>query len=134
VSAAEEATAAWSVIGLLVEDLNTGGKLVYAPCVGSISEPLMRACQDADIVLFDGTFWSDDEPLRFGTRTALEMGHIPVSGPNGSLAWLAELSAQKRAYVHINNTNPMLNESGPEFHLVNGSRVRVGADGDMFEI
>jgi pyrroloquinoline quinone biosynthesis protein B len=124
----------WSVIGLVIEDLRTGAKLVYAPCVGSISEPLVRACREADAVLLDGTFWSEDEPLRFGTRTALEMGHIPVSGPNGSLAWLADLAVRQRMYIHINNTNPMLNETGAEYQLVNSHGVRVGADGDMLEL
>jgi pyrroloquinoline quinone biosynthesis protein B len=123
-----------SVIGLLIEDTKTGGKLVYAPCVGSISEPLLSVARDADAVLIDGTFWSDDEPLRFGDRTALEMGHMPVIGPGGSLAWLADLPVRHRVYVHINNTNPMLNENGAEYRSVNSCGVRVGADGDMLEL
>jgi pyrroloquinoline quinone biosynthesis protein B len=131
----EEANAeAGSVIGLLIHDLRTGGKLVYAPCVGSLSEPLMTIAREADAVLIDGTFWSDDEPLRFGARSAMEMGHLPVSGPQGSLAWLRDLPVQNRVYVHINNTNPMLNESGAEYRLVNGYGVRIGADGDMLDV
>ena len=65
------------------------------------------------------------------------MGHVPVSGPQGSLTWLAGLPAGRprhRVYIHINNTNAMLNEEGPEFCLVNGSGVSVGADGDMFHL
>jgi len=123
-----------SVMGLLIEDIKTGGKLVYAPCVGSIGEPLVSMASDADALLIDGTFWSDDEPLRFGARTALEMGHIPVSGPNGSLSWLADLPVRHRVYVHINNTNPKPNESGAEYRSVNSCGVRVGADGDMFDL
>jgi pyrroloquinoline quinone biosynthesis protein B len=123
-----------SVIGLVIEDVKTGGKLLYAPCVGSLNEPLLGLAKEVDAIFLDGTFWSNDEPLRFGKRTALEMGHVPVSGPQGSLAWLAGLPARHRVYVHINNTNPMLNEEGPEFRLAKESGVQVGADGDMFEL
>jgi pyrroloquinoline quinone biosynthesis protein B len=62
------------------------------------------------------------------------MGHLPVSGPGGSLDWLSELSARHRVHVHINNTNPMLHERGPEHALVTSRGVRVGADGDSFEL
>ena len=86
--------------------------------------------------MIDGTFWSDDEPtlMGIGKSTAREMGHIPVSGTAGTLAWLAGLSVRHRVYVHINNTNPMLNDAAPEFRSVNDSGVRVGKDGDVFEI
>jgi pyrroloquinoline quinone biosynthesis protein B len=130
----DSSSAEGSVAGLLIEDKETGGRLVYAPCVGSISESLVGAAQEADVILIDGTFWSDDEPLRFGKRTALQMGHVPVSGPQGTLAWLADLPVKYRVYVHINNTNPMLNESGPEYRCVKNRGVQVGADGDMFEV
>ncbi len=139
--------AAGSVIGLVIQDPKTGGKLLYAPCVGSLNEPLLSLAREADAIFLDGTFWTDDEPLRFSTRTALQMGHVPVSGPQGSLAWLAGLSAgqvssgvrvggglKHLVYVHINNTNPMLNEESSEFRLVKNSGVWVGADGDMFEL
>jgi pyrroloquinoline quinone biosynthesis protein B len=130
----EPTAAAGSVIGLLIEDLHTGGKLAYVPCVGSISAPLVNLAKDADAILIDGTFWSDDEPRRFSARTAFDMGHIPVSGPHGSLTWLADLPMRNRVYVHINNTNPMLDETGAEYRFVNSRGVRVGADGDMLEI
>jgi pyrroloquinoline quinone biosynthesis protein B len=127
---------AGSVVGLTVEDAKTGGKLVYAPCAAALGTPLVEAAREADCLLIDGTFWSDDEPVRFGIsgRTAREMGHLPVSGPQGSLDWLAGLPARDRVYVHVNNTNPMLNERGPEHRLVRERGVRVGADGDMFDL
>jgi pyrroloquinoline quinone biosynthesis protein B len=62
------------------------------------------------------------------------MGHLPVSGSGGSLDWLGGLSARHRVYVHINNTNPMLNERGPEHQQVTDRGVRVGVDGDTFEL
>jgi len=125
-----------SVIGLALDDRRTGGRLVYAPCVGSLSENLRRAVRDADCILLDGTFWSDDEPIRngIGERTAVQMGHWPVSAPDGSLGWLALLPARNRAYVHINNTNPMLRRNGPEHREVMDAGVMVGADGESFEV
>jgi pyrroloquinoline quinone biosynthesis protein B len=132
---ADEATAlAGSVIGLFIEDRRTGGKLLYAPCLGSLNEPLLALAREADAILIEGTFWSDDEPLRFGTRTALQMGHVPVSGPQGSLAWLSNLPVRHRVYVHVNNTNPMLNETGSEYRVVTECGVRVGADGEEFQV
>jgi pyrroloquinoline quinone biosynthesis protein B len=125
-----------AVIGLELEDAVTGGRLVYAPGVPEIAESLRRVAAHADCLLIDGTFWSDDEPGLMGvTRsTARKMGHIPVSGTAGSLGWLATLSVRHRVYVHINNTNPMLNEAGREFREVARAGVQVGHDGDEFEI
>jgi len=132
----EPASAAGSVIVLQIEDTQTGGRLIYAPCVAWLRGPWERAAQEADCVLLDGTFWDDDEPIRcgLGSRTAGAMGHLSVSGPAGSLSWLSELKVRHRMYIHINNTNPMLNERGPEHRLVTSRGVRVGADGESFEL
>ncbi len=124
-----------SVIGLQIEDAS-GAKLVYAPGVATICDDLRSACENAGCVLIDGTFWSDDEPTRAKIKnsTATQMGHVPVSGDQGTLAWLGELSVKHRVYVHINNTNPMLNERGPEHAEVLRRGVRVGMDGDVIQI
>lgn len=125
-----------SVVGLLVQDEKTGGRLVYAPGVAHIVPGLKDAVQDAACILIDGTFWDDDEPIRYGigSRTAHAMGHLPVSDPAGSLDWLSGLKAPFRVYVHINNTNPMLNERGAEHRLVTSRGVLMAADGDRFEL
>jgi pyrroloquinoline quinone biosynthesis protein B len=130
------AEAAGSVIGLAIEDTSIGGKLVYAPGVPAIGESLRKAVEGADCLLIDGTFWSDDEPRLMGisNSTASSMGHVPVDGAQGSLSWLARLPVPHRVYVHINNTNPMLNERGPEYRTVTNSGVQVGKDGTVFEI
>lgn len=132
----DPAGAVGSVVGFHMEDTATGGKLVYAPGVSAICEALVQAAQTADCLLIDGTFWSDDEPIRTGItgRTARQMGHVPVSGPEGTLNWLSDLPARHRVYVHINNTNPMLNQRGPEHRQVRDSGVQVGNDGDVFEL
>jgi pyrroloquinoline quinone biosynthesis protein B len=127
---------AGSVVGLSVRDTGTGRTLFYAPCVGEPSPDLRTAAAQADCVLLDGTFWDDEEPVRCGVggRTAREMGHVPVSGPYGTLGWLAGVPARHRAYVHVNNTNPMLNRAGPEHRAVTDRGVRVASDGDRFNL
>jgi pyrroloquinoline quinone biosynthesis protein B len=134
-AAGDTTAAAGAVVGLVVQDTKTGGKLVYAPCVASLNPSLVAAAREADGLFIDGTFWSDVEPMRFGIGggTAREMGHLPVGDAQGSLEWLADLPARDRVYVHVNNTNPMLNERGPEHRLVRERGVRVGADGDEFD-
>lgn len=136
VTSASPDEAAGAVVGLRIEDRNTGGVLVYAPGVQALSERLIEAAGDARCMLIDGTFWSDDEPARsgFSTSTARQMGHLPVSGEGGTLGWLSRLPISHRVYVHINNTNPMLDESGLEWKQVSEAGVRVGADGDTLEI
>ena len=131
----EAETAVGSVIGMRVVD-SDGRALVYAPGVATICDELRDAAQDADCILVDGTFWSDQEPIEMGIKqsTATMMGHVPVSGENGTLQWLSGLPARHRTYVHINNTNPMLMEDGPEHRQVVATGVRVGMDGDQITI
>jgi pyrroloquinoline quinone biosynthesis protein B len=133
---ADAAESTGAVIGLAIEDTATGGRLVYAPGVPAIGRLLRAAVEGADCLLIDGTFWSDDEPMRMGitNSTARDMGHVPVASADGTLAWLSSLPVRHRVYVHINNTNPMLNDAGPEWREVNRCCVRVGADGDEFEV
>jgi pyrroloquinoline quinone biosynthesis protein B len=121
-------------VGLLLR--NGGSTLAYAPACGGLDDELLARLDGADLLLFDGTFWTDDEliALGIGERTAREMDHLPVSGPGGSLARLASLRVQQRVYVHINNTNPMLVEDSPERAAVERAGLRVGMDGMRFEI
>lgn len=103
---------AGAVIALILTAAS-GKRLVYAPGVSTLTESLRTALQDADIILFDGTLYTDDElqTLHIGTATAADMGHLPMTGPGGSAAFLAHLPAPTKRYVHINNTNPALKES-----------------------
>ena len=123
-----------TLLGLVIQS-PSGRKLGYFPAVPAISPALMRDLQTADVVLFDGTFWSNDELKRIrGTGpTAREIGHVPMSGENGSLEALASLKARK-IYVHINNTNPMLDESGAEYRQVREAGWEIAEDGWEFEL
>jgi pyrroloquinoline quinone biosynthesis protein B len=123
-------------VGLLLRDDATGGLCAFLPGCGGLDQALLDRLAGADLVLFDGTFWTDDEliGLGIGTRTAREMDHLPVSGPDGSLERLAALPARGKVYTHINNTNPMLIEDSPQRLLVERLGLAVGADGMRFTL
>ena len=129
-------SAAGSVIALLIEDLKTGGRFLFAPGVESISEDLDRAARSADIVFFDGTFWTLTEMVDLGLseRNALDMGHLPISGEGGSLEWLKGLPCKEKVFFHINNTNPILNRSTPQHAAVVDAGIQIAQDGDDFTI
>ncbi|MEE2989071.1 MAG: pyrroloquinoline quinone biosynthesis protein PqqB [Planctomycetota bacterium] len=127
----QEADLSGSVIGLSLRT-DTEKQLVYAPGLATLNEKLEDAASGADCLLVDGTFWTDTEPVEMGIsqRSSLDMGHLPVDGPGGSLQWLAKQDVPHRVYVHINNTNPMLNEQGQAWRTVNDLGIRIAADGD----
>jgi pyrroloquinoline quinone biosynthesis protein B len=83
------------------------------------------------VLLFDGTLFTDDEMIAagVGSKTGRRMGHIPISGPEGSLATLRQLKAARKIYIHINNTNPVLVEGSPERRLVEAAGFEVAHDG-----
>jgi pyrroloquinoline quinone biosynthesis protein B len=119
-------------LGLIVE-APSKKRLAYMPAVPQITDALLREAESADVLLFDGTFWSDDELIRIQAsgQTAEQMGHVPVSS---SLARLAQLKRPRRIYIHINNTNPMLNEAGPEYRQVRDAGWKIAEDGWQFEL
>ena len=124
-----------SSLGLLI-DAPSGKRLAYMPAVPMIDDALLREFDSADVLLFDGTFWSDDELIRIqgSGNTALQMGHVPVSSPEGSLRKLAGLRRPRKIYLHINNTNPMLDESGPEYRRVRDAGWEIAEDGWQFDL
>jgi pyrroloquinoline quinone biosynthesis protein B len=128
-----ELTAGEASLGLIIES-GAGKRLAYLPAVPQVDDSLLDLLEPVDLLLFDGTFWSDDELIRVqGSRqaaqTARQMGHIPVSSAEGSLRKLAGLRRPRKIFLHINNTNPMLNESGPEYHEVRDSGWEIAEDG-----
>ncbi len=123
-------------IGLIVRDARAGGSCAFVPGCGGLDDTITERLAGADLVLFDGTFWTDDEliSLGIGERTARQMDHLPVSGPGGSLERLAKLPSRYRVYTHINNTNPMLIEGSPERAEVTKRGLVVGMDGMTFVV
>jgi pyrroloquinoline quinone biosynthesis protein B len=124
--------------GLIVESAS-GKKLAFMSAVPEISEAVLSELDSADVLLFDGTFWIDDELVRLhdsplNVQTARQMGHVPISSAAGSLQKLAHLHRPRKIYLHINNTNPMLNEAGPEYARVREAGWEIAEDGWQFEI
>jgi pyrroloquinoline quinone biosynthesis protein B len=127
-----EAPVAGDNIALVIRDGVTGLSVVYAPGLAAIDERLWEAMQSAACVMVDGTFWTDDEMIRLGVsrKRARDIGHLPQSGPGGMLEWLERLSAQTRkVLIHINNTNPILDESSAQAQELAARGVEVARDG-----
>jgi pyrroloquinoline quinone biosynthesis protein B len=125
-------------LGLIVES-PSGKRLACLPAVPEITDALLQELDRADVLLFDGTFWGDDELIRtqgsgHNVQTARQMGHVPVTSAEGSISKLAQLRCPRKIYVHINNTNPMLNEDGPEYRQVREAGWEMAEDGWQFEI
>jgi pyrroloquinoline quinone biosynthesis protein B len=106
-----------------------GATVLVAPAVGELTDALREAANNSDVVLFDGTFWSDDElrAVRPGARTAREMNHLPIS--DGSLEFLRALSVRRKIYTHINNTNPILIPGSSERRQVEQAGIEIACDG-----
>jgi pyrroloquinoline quinone biosynthesis protein B len=122
--------------GLVFRDGSSGGVLTYVPGLARLDDDVLGRLAASDVVLVDGTFWRDDELLRLGIseRTARQMGHVPLSGADGSLATLSGLERPRVVLVHINNTNPVLLEDSPERDAVLRAGVEIGADGLEIEL
>jgi pyrroloquinoline quinone biosynthesis protein B len=122
--------------GLVFRDRSTGGVLTYVPGLARLDDDLLGRLGASDVLLVDGTFWRDDELARLGIseRTARQMGHVPLSGPGGTLEALARLERPRVILVHINNTNPVLLERSPERDAVLRAGVDVGYDGLEVEL
>jgi len=119
-------------VALVIGDEASGRTLVYAPGVGAMHEALWQAMQAAACVLIDGTFWSDDEMAQLGVsrKRARDLGHLPQSGPGGMLEWLARLPrATRRFLVHVNNTNPILDEDSAQRAELARRGIEVAWDG-----
>jgi pyrroloquinoline quinone biosynthesis protein B len=119
-------------LALVIGDSQSGRSALYAPGLAEIDAGLWEAMQGAACVLVDGTFWTDDEMvrLRISRKHARDIGHLPQSGAGGMLEWLDRLPAKTRKIlIHINNTNPILDESSPEAAELARRGVEVARDG-----
>jgi pyrroloquinoline quinone biosynthesis protein B len=125
-----------SVVGYRITDLRTGHVLVYMPAVQELNDAVSSQLQNCHCLLIDGTCWYDDELSRLGIsqKTARSMGHLPISGADGSLEQLATLPLERVIYIHINNTNPILIEDSPQRQAVEERGFVVAFDGMEMEI
>jgi pyrroloquinoline quinone biosynthesis protein B len=119
-------------LGFIFDSL-TGSRLAYMPAVPQLDDALLQQLDTCGVLLFDGTFWSDDELIRVqgSGQTARQMGHIPVES---ILVKLAGLRRPRKIFLHINNTNPMLNEASSEHRQVRDAGWETAEDGWQFDL
>ena len=117
--------------GFVFRDRATGGVVTYVPGLARLDDRVLTRFAASDLVLVDGTFWREDELARLGIseRRAGDMGHVPLSGPGGTLEALAGLERPRKTLVHINNTNPILLEDAPERRTLEQHGMEVAVDG-----
>jgi pyrroloquinoline quinone biosynthesis protein B len=125
-----------AVIALVVEDTASRARMLFAPGLPRVDEIILRRAAECDLLLLDGTFWSNEELIgvRGRGRTALEMGHVPIGGENGTLRQLTHLRRPRKVYIHINNTNPILDEQSAEFAEVTAAGWSVAHDAMEFTL
>lgn len=123
-------------IGLLIRDCTTSRCVFYAPGLGEIERQVQQAMQQADVLLVDGTFWTDDEMIRAGlsNKRAIDMGHLAQSGPGGMLEALEPYADKRRVLIHINNTNPILRDDSPQAQQLKDLGIEVAYDGMQIEV
>jgi pyrroloquinoline quinone biosynthesis protein B len=122
-------------IGVLIEDIASGQKVFYAPGFGAMEPHLEPYLADSDCVLLDGTFWTDDEMIRLGvsTQTARAIGHLPQSGPAGMIDLLGHYPKPRKILIHINNTNPILDEDSAERAELTRAGIELAYDGMLID-
>ena len=123
-----------AVIGLQL--VHKEKRFFYAPSVSGIGDDWQRSVEESDLALLDGTFWKDDELIQAkrSRRTARDMGHLPLWGERGMLNRPFRLGKTRRVIIHINNTNPVLNEESPEHRAVREAGWEIAYDGMEFNL
>jgi pyrroloquinoline quinone biosynthesis protein B len=118
-------------VGLAVIDKETRRSLFFVPGCAAMTESLRRRLTGAELVFFDGTLWCDDEMIRLGvgTKTGRRMGHMSMSGEDGTIAAFRDLGVKRRIFIHINNSNPVLLEDSAERRLAAAAGWEIAYDG-----
>ena len=123
-------------VGVIIEQISTGKKVYYSPGLGAFEPHVMRAMEAADCLLVDGTFWTDDEMIcqKAGIKRAQDMGHLAQSGPGGMLETLNTIDNTRKILIHINNTNPILDEDSEQRQILDQAGIEVSYDGLEIEL
>ena len=123
------------VIGLELGSAQEG-RAFFIPGCARLTPALADRLRGAALVLFDGTLWTDDEMIRSqtGTKTGARMGHMSVSGPDGTIAAFAPLGVRRKVLIHMNNTNPVLLDDSAERAEVEAAGWEVAYDGMEIEL
>jgi pyrroloquinoline quinone biosynthesis protein B len=117
--------------GLRIADPSSGAAFFYIPGCTGVDDTLTARLRGAQLVLFDGTLYSDDEMIAQGlsSKTGKRMGHISMSGADGAMAAFRGLDVARRVFVHINNSNPVLRDDSPERAEVQKAGWEIAFDG-----
>jgi len=119
-------------LGITIIDTRRGSSVFYAPGLGAITPPVFDAMASANAVMVDGTFWTDDEMKTLGLskKSARDIGHLPQSGEGGMIEWMGKLPrATRRLLIHINNTNPILDEDSSQRAELTRAGIEICEDG-----
>jgi pyrroloquinoline quinone biosynthesis protein B len=118
-------------IGLRISDPATGKSLFHVPGCAAVDVSLARRLEGAPLLFLDGTLYIDDEMIvqELSDKTGRRMGHISMSGPEGAIAAVANIGIQRRVFIHINNSNPVLDEKSDERTAVEAAGWEVAFDG-----
>jgi pyrroloquinoline quinone biosynthesis protein B len=124
-------TRAGDTLGLRITDSTGGRSFFFVPGCAAVDDQLASRLRGAELVLFDGTLYTDDEMIAQGlsAKTGKRMGHISMSGPDGSMAAFDKLDVRRRVFTHMNNSNPALREYSPERRAVEAAGWEVAHDG-----
>lgn len=124
-------TSAGDTLGLEISDNVSGKSFFYIPGCARVDAPLAERLKDASLVFFDGTLFHENEMIDQGLlgKTGSRMGHINLSGDDGSLKAFSTLDVKRKIYVHINNSNPILDENSRERTIAKDAGWEVGEDG-----
>ncbi len=124
-------TESGDTVGLEIQDTASGRKFFYIPGCAAMTQGLADRLRNAQLVIFDGTLYTDDEMIRAGegVKTGQRMGHISISGPGGSIRAFEGLNVARRLFIHLNNTNPVLDRNSPERAFVEASGWQIAMDG-----
>ena len=123
-------------IGIKVTDESSGKNLFYSPGLGDLTDQTRQLMSEADCLLVDGTFWQEDEmqAVGVGDKRAEDMGHLPQSGENGMINVLKPMKKPRKILIHINNTNPILDEDSEQRKILASEGIEVSFDGMDVEL
>jgi pyrroloquinoline quinone biosynthesis protein B len=122
---------AGDTLGLRITEPATGDHFYFLAACARLTPQLKTRLQGAPLVFFDGTVWRDDELIAagLGNKTGQGMGHISISGANGAIAALADLGIERKFFLHINNSNPVLLHDSKERAIAEAAGWQIPTDG-----
>ena len=123
-------------LALLIEDQESGERVFYAPGLSQVGKAERQWMKQASCIMVDGTFWSEHEmaDAGLGHKSASDMGHLPQDGPEGMIAALSRLKARRKVLIHINNSNPILDEDSVQRRELERHGIEVAYDGMEIEL